>query len=307
MPARHLVASLLPAVLPFWLGAQAAVDSSPDFPHDRGVVVRTVRVPAGLLDGPDGAALDRDGRLLVANWGGGKGTTVVRLDPRGRAPATTMAGFVAPDGVAVRADATILVSNFGDGTVVSVARDGSRRVLARGLGHPSGLALDGDTVLVADFGEWNGTVVRRVLPDGRVDTVATGLEAPIGIARDGRGALVASSFGSGVLRVVERDGSSRVLAQLPNAPRAMLQYVALDDDGCVLVPSYGHQRIYRVTRAGAVSIVAGTGARGARDGDGRSATFAGPNSIVRDRDGSFLITEYDGRRVRRIVVGRHGR
>jgi sugar lactone lactonase YvrE len=274
----------------------------PDVPHDGGSVVTTVP-SGGMLSGPDGATLHPSGDLLVANWAQGRGTTVVRV-PRGGGTATVFADrLVAPDAVAYGPDGALYVSNFGDGTVVRIDSAGARRTVVSGLGRPSGLAFDAAGALyVADFGDWNGTVVHRIDRDGVARVFARGFSAPIGLVFDPAGTLYVSNFGSGEVHAVAPDGRVRVHARVPNAPRAMLQYLARDARGNLYVPSYGHQRIYRIDPAGGLHVVAGSGARGARDGAGAVAEFEGPNSIVREADGTLWITEYDGGRLRRITT-----
>ncbi|MDF1503181.1 SMP-30/gluconolactonase/LRE family protein [Roseisolibacter sp. H3M3-2] len=303
---RGEVALPLSASLAWLFFPRAALSQRPAAPaparsHDAGGVVTTV--PTGeRLAGPDGAVLHPSGDLLVASWAGGKGTRVMRV-PRGGGAATVfLDGLVAPDAVLYGPDGALYVSNFGDGTVVRVDSAGGRRTVASGLGHPSGLAFDaaGD-LYVADFGNFDGTVVHRVARDGTARVFARGFSAPIGLVFDPAGTLYVASFGSGEVHAVAPDGAARVHARVPNAPRAMLQYLARDGAGNLYVPSYGHQRVYRIDPAGGLHVVAGTGARGARDGAGAEATFEGPNSIVREADGTLWITEYDGGRVRRIV------
>ncbi len=45
-----------------------------------GQVVTTFLTGSGL-NGPDGFAIDTTGDLFVANWGGGSGTTVLKITP----------------------------------------------------------------------------------------------------------------------------------------------------------------------------------------------------------------------------------
>lgn len=254
----------------------------------------------GLLDGPDGLALDARGDLYVANWAGGKGTTVVRV-PRDGEPHVFARGLRAPDGLAFGPDGLLYVANFGDGTVSRVAPDGSHAVFASGLGHPAGLAFDREGRLyVADFGSYDGSVVWRVERDGRAAVFARGLAVPLGLAFDRGGDLWVSNFGSGAVHRVGPDGVPRVVATVPDAPRAMLQFVAVDDDGSLLVPSYGHHRIYRIHADGRVEVAAGTGERGGDDGPPLEARFHGPNAIVRAPSGELWVTEYDASRLRRL-------
>ena len=260
----------------------------------------------GLLDGPDGLALDDRGDLYVANWAGGKGSTIVRV-PRDGEPHVFARGLRAPDGLAFGPDGLLYVANFGDGTVSRVAADGSHTVFASGLGHPAGIVFDADGRLyVADFGDYDGSVVWRVEREGRTAVFARGFAVPLGLAVDQAGGLWVSNFGSGAVHRVGPDGVPRVVATVPNAPRAMLQFIALDDDGSLLVPSYGHHRVYRIRADGRVEVAAGTGEKGDDDGPPLAARFRGPNAIVRAPDGALWVTEYDASRLRRLRLGAPG-
>ena len=273
----------------------------PSFDHVPGVRVQNIPLDVAL-HGPDGMAVDAAGRLVIANWGGGQGRRLLRVDPGSGRGEVLSDSLHAPDGVLVLPNGDLVVSNFGDGTVVRLSTSGHLTTIAQGLGRPSGLALLPDgTVLVADFGDWNGTAVRRILPGGTVDTLVAGLAAPIGLAVAPDGRVFTSSFGSGLVHVVTPDGGRRVHATIPNAPPAMLQYLALDAAGTLYLPSYGHNRIYRIDAAGRVTILAGSGRKGARDGDGADAEFDGPNSVALSADGRTLwVTEYNANRLRRI-------
>lgn len=292
--SAFVAALLLSAAAPLATRAPQTV------PVDRAGTVTTIQTGT-LLSGPDGATFDAAGRLLVANWSGGKGTTLVRIGDGVRD--TLVTGLAAPDGVAFGPDGSLYISNFGDGTVVRIGADGSRRVHARDLGHPSGLAfLPGGDLLVADFGNYDGKRVWRVDAAGNARVFAEGFAAPIGlfVARDG--SVFVSNFGSGEISRIATDRSVHLFARVPNTPAAMLQYLAADDEGNLYVPSFGHNRVYRIDRAGGVHVAAGRGVAGGRDGSPDEAEFDGPNSIARAADGSFWITEYTANRLRRITL-----
>lgn len=254
------------------------------------------------LDGPDGAAIDARGRLYVANWGAGKGTTVVRMDlADGAAPAVFLDGFQAPDALLFDADGNLYVSNFAAGTVERITPAGVRSVVASGLGHPSALAMDRHgSLYVSDFGNYDGTTVHRIAPDGTVAPFATGFSAPLGLAFGADGDLYVSSFNGGTVHRVRPDGTATVFARVENTPRARLQYLVFDECGTLFVPSYGHNVVYAIDPSGHVRVLAGAREAGSADGEGLEARFDGPNSIVRTADGDLVVTEYNANRVRRI-------
>jgi sugar lactone lactonase YvrE len=140
------------------------------------------------------------------------------------------------------------------------------------LGAPTGVAVTTDGgFLVADA---NGNRVRRVSPDGTITRVAG----------DG------TAGGAG-------DGGLAVAAQL-NVPVG----VAALPDGGFLVAEYEGQRVRRVSAAGVITRVAGTGTAGF-SGDGGAATAARlnkPVDVSTTPDGGFLIGDSLNGRVRKV-------
>lgn len=89
-------------------------------------------------------------------------------------------------GVVVAADGTTYVSDAGHGEVFKVSPAGVATVVATGLHHPSGLALDGADLLVAE--ERAGRVL-RLTPGGALSVVADGMRSPRWLAMGHDGAL----------------------------------------------------------------------------------------------------------------------
>ncbi|HEY9284294.1 MAG TPA: hypothetical protein VIP46_12640, partial [Pyrinomonadaceae bacterium] len=134
---------------------------------------------------------------------------------------------------------------------------------------PFGVAVDGrGNVFVADAGASNR--VRKVTPEGAVSTLAGGAE---GFA-DGAGA--AASF---------------------NTPSA----IAVDQDGNIYAADTGNNRIRKVTPEGAVSTLAGDGARGYRDGPAASARFDAPVGVAVGKDGTVFVADTYNDRVRAVT------
>ena len=135
------------------------------------------------------------------------------------------------------------------------------------------VAADG-AYLIVDQGNQR---VRRVAPDGTITTVA------------GTGA---SGFSG--------DNGPATAAQLsiPNA-------VAATADGGFLIADSNNHRVRRVSLAGTITTVAGTGSPGF-SGDSGPATAAQlnfPAGIAVTADGGYLIADNDNHRVRRVSAG----
>jgi hypothetical protein len=174
---------------------------------------------------------------------------------------------------AVSAAEETIFTTAGTG-VAGFSGDGGPATLGN-LNHPRGLAaLPDGGFLIADAGAHR---VRRVLPNGNVTTVA--------------GTGVAGFSG---------DGGPATAARL-NQPHA----VAALPDGGFLIADANNFRVRKVSSAGTISTVAGTGVKGYA-GDGGPATAArisAPRGLDAFGDGSFLIADTDNRRIRRVSVG----
>ncbi len=137
--------------------------------------------------------------------------------------------------------------------------------------------LHGGSMLVAPDGALLLTDhfvrVRRIAPDGSVTTLAGGLEK--GHA-DGPGAEARFDGASGL---------------------------ALDARGDLLVAEQSG-RIRRISPAGTVTTLAGSGRRGHEDGPLPEATFDEPTGITTGPDGAIFVLEPHGPRVRKIAGGR---
>lgn len=196
-----------------------------------------------------------------------------------------------PMGLGRAPDGTIYVSDRGGqgpGHVVwaiagqsarVIAGDGRRGVAGSGLfggdvdlGSPQSLSVDlAGRVYLAD--SYNHVVV-RVDPDGGLTRVA-------GTGEPGS----------------EGDGGPAVEAMLDQPYDARV-----DERGNLYIADYGNHRIRRVTPAGMIETLAGTGEPG-YSGDGGPAVAArlhGPYGVYPDRRYGFLIADSENHVVRRV-------
>ena len=102
-------------------------------------------------------------------------------------------------GVAVASDGTAYVSDVGRGEILRVDPTGSASVIVTGLRRPSGLALGGADLLIAE--ESAGRVL-RVTPAGAQSVVAKGLRTPRWLAVGDDGTLYITAH-----RLLGQDGS----------------------------------------------------------------------------------------------------
>ena len=152
------------------------------------------------------------------------------------------------------------------------AGDGGQSV-TRGLNAPYGVAIDSqDRVYVADSGLH---AVRRINSDGTITTIA--------------GTGTAGSTG---------DGGAATTARLNTPVR-----LAFDTAGNLYIADSGNNKIRKVTPAGIISTVAGTGTAG-NTGDGGQATSARlrtPYDVAFGPDGSMYIADRANHKIRRVA------
>lgn len=124
----------------------------PDSPNGRILRVnadaQNVRVIATGLARPTGAAIDRDGSIIVADE---YGNAVQRVRADGRVE--SLGHFATPDDVAIDAAGNLFVASLGDNSVRLIdAHDGAVRLIAT-LRNPQGILVDADgNLIVAESG-----------------------------------------------------------------------------------------------------------------------------------------------------------
>ena len=250
------------------------------------------------LNGPDGFTLDSAGNLFVANWGGGYGTTVLKITPDAHAD-TFNNTCNAPDGLAFDAEGNLYISNYATGIISRITISGTKTVYATGFNKPSALVFDSNgNLYVSNYG---GTTISKITSAGTVSTYASGFSAPLGLVFDPEGNLYVSNYNTGIVNKVLPDGTSTVFASVPNGASSKIQYLVRGASGNIYLPAYGHNKIYKITADGIVSVFAGTGVPGGKDGPVDSAQFNGPNSIALTEEGDLFVSEYNAGRIRMIT------
>jgi streptogramin lyase len=247
----------------------------------------------------------------------------------------TAASFWNPSGVAVDGNGNVYVADQNNdlirkitpaGVVTTFAGSGSAGA-ANGTGtaasfwYPSGVAVDGNgNVYVADQ---NNDLIRKITPAGVVTTLAgsgsagaangTGTAAsfnsPNGVAVDGSGNVyVADKFNhlirkitpAGVVTTLAGSGSDGSANGTGTA--ASFSYplgVAVDGSGNVYVAdSY---LIRKITPAGVVTTLAGSGSYGAANGTGTAASFHSPYGVAVDGSGNVYVADYSNQVIRKVT------
>jgi DNA-binding beta-propeller fold protein YncE len=227
-----------------------------------------------------GVAVDADGAIYVSNFG----ATVWRVDPDGTVTALT-SDLRGSSGNAVMPDGSLLQASFLDNRIVRIARDGTSRTYATGFSGPVGIAVSADgTAFVCNC---KANSISRVAPDGSVSPFVQSdlLDCPNGIVIDQNGDFMVTSFKSPTLVRIGASGGVERWIDVMEDGNAHLAW--LGDD--LYVTKVESNRIYRVTPDGAVSLFAGTGEPGDRDGPALEAQLAHPNGIAAVPGGNSLI------------------
>jgi len=255
-----------------------------------------VKLPYGVEATPDGGYV-----LSELNW-----SRVRRVSPDGTI--TTIAG----------------------NTVNGFAGDGGPGASAE-LNMPMGVAVQPDgSVLIADS---NNHRIRRVAPSGTITTVAgdgqegfsgdggrataAELDLPVDVAATRDGGFLIADYGNDRIRRVSPTGTITTVAgtgqdgfsgdggPATGARMGFPDSVSATADGGFLVSDYEFNRIRRVSPAGTITTVAGSGGlgQGGFSGDGGPATqarFDGISDAVATPDGGLLISDTGNERVRRV-------
>jgi len=208
-----------------------------------------------------------------------------------------------------------------DGTVTTIAGNSNGNTIGwdiDGKGsaatflYPASLTTDiSGNVYIAD-----GSKIRKMTPDGTVSTLPLSSSLSqvaqdlTGIAMDGSGDIYASDAASNVIVKLKSDGTSAVFAGSGaqsstdgmgttasfNDPIDM----AIDGSGNLFVVDLKSNMIRKVTPDGNVTTIAGSGSKGAANGQAAKASFYSPDGITIDKTGNLYIGDFGNYLVREI-------
>lgn len=209
-----------------------------------------VSVFATSLRGASGSEWGQDGWLYQSNIGG---NTVSRIDPKGKVETFSSGGLFNPVGI---------------------------------VQEPSHDGQSGD-FLVANCGSGS---IQRISPSGESTLWVKNslLACPNGIVVDEQANVYTSNFMNGNVVEITPDGNTSVLATLPGNNNGHLFF---HHNALWVVARSAHQ-IYRVDlddeNRGTVTLIAGSGEKGGKDGPALEATFCYPNDLGFSPDGTVL-------------------
>jgi sugar lactone lactonase YvrE len=255
---------------------------------------------AARFRSPGGLALDPSGNLLVADMGNNTlrsiapdGTVSTLAGTAGQAGTTdakgALARFNGPFGLAVvntgGAYGGVYVSDTQNHTIRFVATDGTVSTYA-GLPGQAG-AVNG-SLAVATFNQPNGLAL-----------------APSGI-------LYVADYGNSCVRAIAASGQVSTLAGQPGVPQyidgtgAGAQFngplaLTLDGSGNLYLVDTNNHAVRRITPAGVVNVIAGSGVAGNVDGTGILAQFVYPRGITLAPSGNLVVADTGNHLIRQVT------
>ena len=177
------------------------------------------------------------------------------------------------------------------------------------------------------FGDSDSGMVRKISPGGVVSTVAgTGVlgtaDGPVatatlgpvcGVALDNNGNIFVTTLGYNTIRKISTAGVVSTFAGDPNGTGGSVDGtgtaarfyspvgITIDKNDNVFVTDGGNNKIRKITPAGVVTTLAGSGASGSADGTGTAATFNGPWGIGVDASDNLYVCDVQNYKIRKVT------
>lgn len=288
------------------------------------------------FDGPTGLLPDASGNLVIAERSNAR---VRKLDFAAQTVVTIAGGYIGDGGPGTagslnlpnalnfdmtgnlyiadqhnhrvrKVDSSGVITTFAGTGISGKSGDGGPAILAT-LDLPQAVAADSaGNVFIADA---VGSVLRRVNTRGIISSIPHIFAFITSLAADSAGNLYAADSGTCVIWKRAPTGSLSIVAGVPfqcgyngdgiQASRAWLSpnAVAADSNGNIFIADYYNSRVRKVTPAGLISTVVGTGACGfSGDGGPAASAMVCPFSVALDSKGNLFIADLDNARIREV-------
>ncbi len=204
-----------------------------------------------------------------------------------------LAQLNAPRSVAIDSFGNLYIADSGNNEIRKITPGGIIAPFSTELSDPEGVAMDANgMVYIADTGN---NQVLQITPSGGTIKLATASK-PVALVVDAAGNVFVSESAR-VLKIAP-NGAVSVVADGLNAPAGL----AFTSAGDLLIAETGANRIQRLTSAGSLTPVAGTGAAGF-SGEGGAAIAAqldSPSGLLVASDGTIWIADQGNNRIRTL-------
>lgn len=285
------------------------------------------------FDNPSGIGTDALGNVYVSDFGSG---AIRKITPA--AIVTTIGSVNTPSGLAVDNLGNIFVSSFDESRIYKISSVGVKTILA---GNGSSGSTDGVGTAASFYGPGGMTTdalgnlyvadqsnnkVRKVTPAGLVITIAgngsaasndgpalsAGFYNPDGVAVDALGNIYVADSKNNKIRKISAAGivstfaGSGIAGNLNgNGTAASFNYptsLGADVAGNLYVSDYRNNVIRKISPAGQVTTLAGSGSAGNLNGIGTSASFYGPLGLAIDQNDNLYVADYINDLIRKITL-----
>ena len=285
-----------------------------------------------------GVAVDSSGNVYVADTSNfsirkitpaGVVTTFAGSGTSGSADGTgTAASFAIPVGIASDSSGNVYVADAGNNLIRKITPAGVVTTFAGGGGSgvdgsgaddgtgpaasfntPYSIAVDSSgNLYVADM---MNNLIRKITPNGIVTTLAGSFPSPGAVAVDSSGNVYATDLTNELIKKITPAGIITTLAGSGStgatngtgtaASFNMPTSIAVDSSGNVYVADMMNDLIRKITPAGVVTTLAGSGTAGSTNGIGTAASFFSPYGIAADSSGNLYVTDKFNFLVRKIT------
>lgn len=285
---------------------------------------------AASFNRPSGVTVDSSGNIYVADFSNqkirkitatGVVSTFAGSGSVGNANATgAAASFNYPFTVAVDSSSNVYVADTYNHMIRKITAAGVVSTLAESFNYPSGVAVDNSgNVYVGDS---SSNQIRKITVAGVVTTLAgivsadglgaiAGFHNPYGLTVDASGNVYVADTANHKIRKIDSVGVVSTLAGSGNIGSAdgtgaaasffSPTGVVVNSMGEVYVADRNNHKIRKITPAGVVTTLAGSGNIGSADGAKAAASFYFPNGITMDSNGNIYVADRSNHKIRKIT------
>jgi hypothetical protein len=260
------------------------------------------------LSEPLGAVTDGSGNTYIGNLGDGK---IVKVNSSG---ALSVVGTSAcePTQLALAPNGNILAGDYCTSGLPEMSPTGTLSVVpgTSSYSDPSAVTVDSSGNIY--FGRYNDTYgIIEVTPSGTVSTFApsSDFQSIYALATDSAGNVYVADQSNNTIDKVTPSGTVTIIAgnvggatPATNFTLAGPQGVAVDSAGDVFISDTGAYKVLKVTPAGGISAIVGTGTRGAAsNGNPLSSELDGSQNLTLDSAGDLFVADTDFSNIQALV------